>query len=197
MSTKYIIALVGLPGSGKSKAADFFKQKNIPVIRFGEITDEALKLKKLSSTEKNEKAFRESLRKELGMAAFAIKNEAKIREKLKTSDIVILDGLRSWEEYVYLKKKFIPHHYGAGFTNLSLLAIYASPHIRHQRLKQRSVRSFSIEEAKSRDIAEIENLRIAPTIAMSDHLIKNETTLEDINQQLKTFLQEITKNENN
>lgn len=182
MSTKYIIALVGLPGAGKSQACNFFKQKNIPVIRFGEITDVALKQKGLPSTEEHEKAFRENLRHEFGMAAFAVKNEARIREALKTADIVVLDGLRSWEEYVYLKEKF---------TNLHLLAVYASPGIRHKRLKERSVRSFSIEEAKSRDIAEVENLHIAPTIAMSDHLIKNETTLEDLNQQLEKFLKEI------
>lgn len=182
MSTKYIIALVGLPGTGKSEAADFFKQKNIPVIRFGAITDEALKLKGVSLTEENEKAFRENLRRELGMAAFAVKNEAKIREVLKTSDIVVIDGLRSWEEYVYLKEKF---------TNLHLLAIYASPHIRHKRLEERKVRGFSKEEASKRDISEVENLHIAPTIALADYLIKNETTLEDLNQQLETFLKEI------
>jgi dephospho-CoA kinase len=194
MSIKHIIALVGLPGAGKSQACNFFKQKNIPVIRFGEITDVALRLKGLPSTEMHEKAFRENLRQEFGMAAFAIKNEAKIREALKIADIIVLDGLRSWEEYVYLKEKFTPHHNGAGFINLRLLAVYASPRIRHQRLKERSVRNFSIEEAKSRDISEVENLHIAPTIAMSDHLIKNETTLESLNQQLEMFLKEIVKN---
>jgi dephospho-CoA kinase len=182
MSIKNIIALVGLPGAGKSQACNFFKQKNIPVIRFGEITNEALNLKGLSSTEGNEKSFRESLRRELGMAAFAIKNEAKIREALETSDIVVLDGVRSWEEYVYLKEKFAYFY---------LLAIYASPAIRHQRLKERKERSLSIKEARERDIAEVINLHMAPPIALSDHLIKNETTLEELNQQLEKFLEEI------
>ncbi len=182
MSTKYIIALVGLPGAGKSQACNFFKQKNIPVIRFGAVTDEALRLKGLSLTEEHEKTFRENLRRELGMSAFAIKNEAKIREVLKTSDTVVIDGLRSWEEYVYLKEKF---------ANLHLLAIYASPDIRHKRLEERKVRGFSKEEASKRDISEVKNLHIAPTIALADYLIKNETTLENLNQQLEKFLKEI------
>ncbi len=185
MSTKYIIALVGLPGAGKSQACNFFKQKNIPVIRFGAITDEALNLKGLPLTEENEKTFRENLRRELGMAAFAIKNEAKIREILKTSDIVVIDGLRSWEEYVYLKEKF---------TNLYLLAVYVSPEIRYQRLKERKERSLSITEARSRDIAEVNTLHMGAPIALSDYLVKNETTLEDLNQQLETFLKKIVKN---
>lgn len=179
MSTKNIIALVGLPGSGKSQACNFFKQKNIPCIRFGEITDEELKRKALPQTEEHEKVFRENLRKELGMAAFAIKNEPKIREVLKASDMVVIDGLRSWEEYAYLKEKF---------PVLYLLAIYASPRIRHKRLEERKVRGFSKEEACKRDIAEVENLHIAPTIALADYLIKNETTLENLNQQLEMFL---------
>lgn len=188
MSTKHIIALVGLPGAGKSEACNFFKQKNIPVIRFGEITDEALRDKGLPRTEKNEKTFRENLRQELGMAAFAIKNEAKIQGFLKTSDIVVIDGLRSWEEYVYLKEKF---------TNLHLLAIYASPRIRHKRLEKRKIRGFSNEEAVKRDTAELDRLHMAPAIALADCLIKNETTLEDLNQQLETFLNEITNSSKN
>lgn len=184
MSTKHLIAIVGLPGAGKSQACSFFKQKNIPCIRFGEITDEALKDKGLPQNEENEKTFRENLRKEFGMAAFAIKNELKIREALQTSDIVLLDGLRSWEEYVYLKGKF---------PDLQLLAIYASPGIRHKRLKERSVRSFSSEEAVSRDIAEVKNLNIAPTIALADHLIKNETTLEEFYDQLEKYLNSLIR----
>lgn len=179
MSSKHIIAIVGLPGAGKSQACEFFKQKNIPVIRFGQITDEGLKAKGLSRTEENEKTFRENLRRELGMAAFAIKNEAKIQEVLKSSNIVVLDGLRSWEEYVYLKEKF---------TTLDLLALYATPSIRYVRLKERKERSLSNNQARARDIAEVLNLNMGPLIALSDYLIKNETTLEDLNQQLEKFL---------
>lgn len=180
---KQIIALVGLPGAGKSEADEFFRQRNIPVIRFGAITDEALKEKSLPQTEENEKNFREGLRKEFGMAAFALKNEAKIRESLEKSDMVVLDGLRSWEEYVYLKEKF---------TNAYLLAIYAAPKIRYQRLKERKERGLEMKQARGRDISEVINLNMGPLIALSDYLIKNETTLEEFYKQLEIFLKEIT-----
>lgn len=179
---KNIIALVGLPGAGKSQASNYFREKNTPVIRFGEITDQALKEKGLPQTEEHEKNFREDLRQKLGMAAFAIKNEPKIREALQTSSTVVLDGLRSWEEYIYLKEKF---------KNLYLLAIYASPHTRYKRLKERCLRGVSEDQAKKRDVAELDKLHLAPTIILSNYLIKNETTLKELYAQLEKFFNKI------
>lgn len=179
---KTIIAIVGLPGAGKSEASDYFREKNIPVIRFGAITDEALDAKGLPQTQEYEKDFRENLRKEFGMAAFAVKNEPKITEALKNSEVVVLDGLRSWEEYEYLKSKM---------QGLMLLAVFASPVIRHQRLKIRKERSLTFEEAIKRDVAEIINLHMAPPIALADYLIINETSKEDFHQHLGDFLNKI------
>ena len=181
---KHIIAIVGMPGAGKSEASSFFKQKSIPVVRFGEITDEGLSLRGLPKTEANEKAFRENIREELGMAAYAIKAEAKIVATLESSDIVAIDGLRSYEEYEYLKDKF---------NNLQLLAIYASPQIRHERLNERKERSLTIGESNKRDVAEILNLHMGPPIALADHLIKNEATLEDLHNKLENYLKEVKK----
>jgi len=179
---KKVIAIVGMPGAGKSIAGIFFKEKNIPVLRFGDITDENLLKRGLSLTQENEQPFREKLRQELGMAAFAMKMEPKIRAALKGADIVVLDGLRSFEEYEYLQKRNI---------SLSLLAIYASPLIRYQRLSHRLERPLAKEEARKRDIAEL-NLHIGSPIAIADYLIKNETTREYLRQELEKFLKEIT-----
>ncbi len=180
---KYIIAIVGMPGAGKSEASSFFSQENIPVIRFGDITDEALRAKGLPLTQEHEKVFRENIRYELGMAAYAVKSESKIISALESSDIIIIDGLRSWEEYEYLKIKF---------PDLYLLAVYASPQIRHKRLNERKERKISIDESSKRDVAEILNLHMGPPIALADHLIKNEATLDDLHQELEKFLNEIT-----
>lgn len=176
---KTVIAIVGLPGVGKSEASDYFKGRNIPIIRFGRITDEALEAKELPKIQKYEKEFREKLREELGMAAFAIKSEDNIKNSLKTSEILVIDGLRSWEEYEYLKNK-VP--------GLTLLAIYASPQIRHERLKVRKERYLTIDESSKRDMAEIINLNMAPPIALADYLIKNETTKDDLHKELEKYL---------
>jgi dephospho-CoA kinase len=161
-----LLAIVGMPGSGKSAASNFFKSKQIPVLRFGDQTDIGLKEKDLPLTEENEKTYREGIRKELGMAAMAIKIEPRIREASIQHTIIVLDGLYSWEEYVYLKGKF---------PQLKLLCIYASPDIRYKRLAIRKVRPLTLEEARSRDVAEIEHLNKGGPIAIADYCITNDS----------------------
>jgi len=165
MEPHKLIAIVGMPGAGKSIAAVFFRQKGIPVLRFGDQTDISLKELHLERNEKNERYVREKLRNELGMAAMAIKIEPRILEAAKTNETVVLDGLYSWEEYVYLKKKF---------PDMKLLCIYASPAVRHARLATRIVRPLTKAEAESRDIAELENLNKGGPIAIADYTIVNE-----------------------
>lgn len=173
-----LLAIVGMPGAGKSVAADFFKTKGIPILRFGDQTDIGLKEFGLEKNEKNERWYREKLREDLGMAAMAIKIEPRILETAKTHDTIILDGLYSWEEYIVLKKKF---------PMLTLLCIYASPKIRRERLKHRAVRPLSEEESRSRDIAELENLNKGGPIAVADYLISNESDEEAFNKELERF----------
>ena len=182
MSAKYIIALVGMPGTGKSQAAAFFQNKNIPIIRFGDLTDETIKEKGLSPTPENERIVREQLRKELGMAVYAIRARPKIEEALKTNPIVVLDGLYSWEEYAFLKKYL---------SNLLLLHIFARPQMRYDRLTVRKIRPLNAQEARQRDIFEIENLNKAGPIAMANYVIFNESTVEDLYKKLEEFLAKI------
>lgn len=173
-----LIAIVGMPGAGKSLAADFFRSKGIVVLRFGDQTDIGLKEAGLERNEKNERWYREKLRKELGMVAMAIKIEPRILEAAKINATIVLDGLYSWEEYIYLIDKF---------PQLQLLCIYAPATIRYQRLSIRPVRPLTQETARGRDIAELENLNKGGPIAMADYLIKNERSQEHLQQKLKKY----------
>lgn len=175
-SSAQVIAIVGMPGAGKSLAADFFRKKHFPVLRFGDETDLGLKTLGKEINEVNERWYREKLRKDLGMAAMAMKIEPRIVEALKKSDLIILDGLYSWEEYIFLKKKF---------QNFLLLAIFAPPILRYHRLEDRPIRRLTPEEAESRDEAEIEHLNKGGPIARADYLIKNEGTPEALNAELE------------
>lgn len=160
-----LIAIVGMAGSGKSVASEFFRSKGIAVLRFGDQTDLGLQESGLSRTEENERRYREKIRAELGMAAMAVKIEPRILEAAKSSDVIILDGLSSWEEYVYLKKKF---------PQMQVLCIWTPPSLRYQRLNTRKERSLTLKLAKSRDISEIENLHKGGPIALCDYMIIND-----------------------
>ncbi len=179
MKSTLYIAIVGLPGSGKTKASDFLREHGFTILRFGDQTDIGLRESGLEINETNERKYRENIRKELGMAAMATKIEPRIKEAEMITDRIALDGMRSWEEYIYLKEKF---------PGLSVLSIYASPRIRYDRLAHRTVRPLTEAESKERDHAEIEMLHSGGPIAIADYVIKNEGTREDLDRQLQSFL---------
>jgi dephospho-CoA kinase len=179
-----VIAIVGMPGAGKSISCQHLAKKGYPILRFGDQTDIGLKELGLPFNEANERRYRENLRKELGMAAYAIKIEPRLRQALAQAPIVILDGLYSWEEYLYLKERF---------PNLYLLCIYARPSIRYQRLAKRKVRPFSLAESRARDIAELENLNKGGPIAIADYLVKNNKQTKKLFAKLDDTLDLIKK----
>ncbi|MEK6916410.1 MAG: AAA family ATPase [Nanoarchaeota archaeon] len=173
-----LVAIVGMTGSGKSELTSLFEKEGFLKIRFGDITDEVLKKRDLKVNEKNERYIREKIREENGMAAYAILNEPKIRKAIETSD-VILDGLYSWEEYLFLKEKF---------DQLVVLAVYTQPQVRYKRLNKRKIRPLTTEEASSRDKSEIENLNKAAPIVMADYTILNTESLEDLKNKYIKFM---------
>ena len=170
-----IIALVGLTGSDKSVATEYFEQKHFSKIWFGQLTIDTLKERGLEKNEKNEKMIREELRKKQGMAAYAVLNVPHIAEAVKQKNVVI-DGLYSWSEYKVLKEKF--------GTQLVVLCIYASPKTRYQRLSTRTIRPLAYQEAQCRDYAEIENIEKGGPIAMADYTVVNESSVNELQQQL-------------
>lgn len=188
-----IICISGLCGSGKSEVGEYFVKAGYAYIRFGQVTLDEIKKRNLEPTEANERPIREALRKQYGPAAFAILNMPKIDALLSEDKNVLADGLYSWSEYKELKNK-----YG---DDLIVIAVYASPKTRYERLENRKsryevdpnlkFRSFSKEEAKARDYAEIENIEKAGPIAMADFTIVNEGSLDELHTQINKILEKI------
>jgi dephospho-CoA kinase len=186
------VALVGMPGAGKSEVAEEFIKRGYQYIRFGQITLDEVKKRGLEPTEKNERPIREELRKKYGPGAFATLNIPKFDEALKIGN-VIGDGLYSWSEYKILKDK-----YG---KNLIVVAVYAPPELRYKRLAERAARhgadpqmkyrSATPEMAKARDFAEIENIEKGGPIAMADYTILNTGTLDELRAQTEKIFNTI------
>jgi len=175
-----VVSVVGMAGAGKSEVARLFEESGFIRIRFGDVTDEEIKKRGLELNENNERYIRELLRKEHGMAAYAKLNLPRIDEVSKYSDIVI-DGLYSWEEYTFLKA----HYNGKDFY---VVAVWASPKIRHKRLLQRPERPLTLEEAISRDKEEIEDINKGGPIAIADFTIINESSLENLRKETRRII---------
>ena len=177
-----IIAIVGMCGSGKSIASDILVEKGYNKVYFGGVTINKLKEKGLEINPKNEKLMREKLREDLGMGAFAKILLPEIKELVKNNNVV-LDGLYSWDEY-----KILSDELG---KNMIMIAIVCDKNIRYNRLVKREIRPLNNNEAKERDIYEIENIAKAPPIVYADYYIFNNGTLDEYKERLDEILNKI------
>lgn len=187
-----LICVAGMPGSGKSIVSDYFATRGFQFVRFGQIVLDEIIKNGLKPTETNERRIRETIRDKHGIAGMAILNYPKFRDLLKKGN-VIADGLYGWSEYKFLKEKF--------GKQMFVIGVFAPPMLRYERLSSRKMtkedkelrhRTFTKNEAKSRDYAEIENLEKGGPIAMADYTLINTKDIEFLNKQAKEIFSEIS-----
>lgn len=173
---KVIIAIVGMAGAGKTEATSYFKKKGLPVVSFSNVINEYIDSRNMEHTEKIHQKLRMQFRKKHGMEAMAALNKEAIQQMLEKNQIVIIEGLYSWEEYIYLKKHFPD-------VKIVLLGLFADKEVRYQRIAHRKYRSgLSGEE---RDLHELTHLNKGPTIAYADFLIKNNFSKDEFHHKLE------------
>ncbi len=184
MNQPTIIALVGMPGAGKSVCVEYLEKKGWPSLYFGGITIDEIATRGLEVSPENEKIVREDIRAKEGMDAYAKRMIPKI-DKLyqEGSSTIIIDGLYSWSEYKILKQQ-----YG---DNLVVIAIAATRKLRHQRLENRPVRPLTNQEVEKREYAEIENIEKGGPIANSDYTIVNDNDQQALVENLESILSQI------
>ncbi|MFH1822186.1 MAG: AAA family ATPase [Patescibacteria group bacterium] len=182
MKNKKIIAVLGLPGSGKSEVINYLiKKLNCLKVYFGDVTFDEMKIRGLKINEKNEKITREGLRKKFGQNYYAEQMIKKINNI--NEPVILVESLYSWNEYLLFKETYQ--------GNFSTIAVYSSPKTRYSRLSKRKVRPLTPEEAQGRDYAQIINLTQANPIAMANYTVINEDTLETLYKQVDDLVDKI------
>ena len=179
-----ILAFVGLAGSGKSTAVEHFSQKGYPKVYFGGVILAAMKEAGIEITAENEKTFREKFREDNGKDAVVNKIVEQIRNLAEAGQRrIIADGIYSWTEYKIMKSAFP--------GELTLAAVVAPRRLRYHRLSQREIRPLTSSESYERDQTEIENLEKGGPIAIADHYIINDGSIEDFNTRLEVLAEEV------
>lgn len=179
-----ILALVGMPGAGKSSCVDYLMAKGFPSVYFGGITLKEVIKRGLEVTPDNEKLVREELRQLHGKEVCA-KLIAKEIDQLHQfgQHYIIADGLYSWSEYKYFK-----HYYG---ENAIVVAVVADRNLRHKRLSIRPERPLNKKQVTLREYAEIENIEKGGPIANADYTIVNNDSPDKLFVQLEKVLQAV------
>ncbi|MCJ7740732.1 AAA family ATPase [Candidatus Microgenomates bacterium] len=180
---KTVLILTGLPGSGKTTAADFFRRKKIPVIRMGDYTDAVLKEENMPLTEGNEKHVRESLRKKYGADIYAKETTEKVNKCLAVQPMVVIDGMRSGEELDYFQKNL---------PNVKIIFLEAAQNLRYQRLLVRPERPLAYADAKKRDMSELTQLGLYTLRKSADFILGNNGTEADLFKKLEDTLKKIS-----
>lgn len=178
-----IIATAGLPASGKTSAEEYFTaHKNIQCISSGAIINTLVG--EGHHTAESHKKVATEIRETHGRAAMAILNTPEIEAILSEHQVVLYGGMRSYEEYEHLKKTFPD-------ADIVLLGFWASFDVRNERMKTRSDRQFIADELRKRDRVELEQLGLALTFSLSDRIILNDASIDELHSVLEQTYHEI------
>lgn len=191
MNKPKIIAIVGMPGSGKGTTVEHLENRyQLPSVHFGHMVYDEVRRRGLDII-LDERMVREDLRKAEGPAVLAKRAAAKADSLLSSgAHAVVLDGLYSWSEDRYLRDK-----YGA---DIITIAIVNPKHVRYERVVARkdAHRPYTLEQIQLRDIEEIENIEKGGPIAFADYYLANARDIAELKAQVDQLMTELTYDNN-
>ena len=170
MPCRMCIAIVGMPGSGKTTCIDaVLESLGIERVSLGDVVREEARRRGVPMERLNE--FANELRRELGPAAIAILARRKIEEL--RGPVCIIDGVRSLHEIEYFRKEL--------GLEVIIVAVHSSPRTRFERLRSRGRPDDpkSWEDFVARDLREL-SWGIGSVIALADYMIVNEGSVDEL-----------------
>jgi len=183
MKQKMVVGVAGMPGSGKTGVARVAKEKGYAIVVMGDEIREETRRRGLKPTPENIGRIMLKLREEKGPTVVAKKCIPKIANA--STDVVIVDGVRSLHEVYEFEKNF---------PQFVLVAVHSSPETRFGRLfrRRRSDDPKGWEVFIERDLREL-SVGQGNVIAMADYMIVNEGTLEEFKAKIREVLEAATK----
>lgn len=180
MMVELIVAVTGLPGSGKSTFAMALAEAlRAPVVVMGDLVREEVKRRGLEVTPANVEAVATELRARYGRGA--VGELAKALIVSFGNRFVVVDGVRSPEEVTIFRS----------IAPTCVAAVHSSPRTRLVRLLARSRPGEGSEDLfRFRDTKNLE-YGIAEVIATADYMVVNEGDLDSLRAKALELAREI------
>ena len=190
---RVVVTFVGLPGSGKSMAADMIKRMGFEVIELGDIWRELLKKNHISRDDPiGTREFTRRIRDKEGKDVYARYAYMKIQ---KNREKIAIMGIRSTYEINYLKTKL---------HNIYIIALLAPLKLRFGRLKHRgkpedpkTLKSFRwLEQREKRGFMKAkseEKHGVMNIIKDADYVIANTSTVKKLRTNVTKVIKEIER----
>jgi dephospho-CoA kinase len=179
-----VIGITGMPGSGKSLAAQYLVRKGFEKAEMGDVIREEMRKKKIRITNKSIREFSLLLRKKFGNEVVA---RLTLRELRKKKGNIVIVGLRGVGEIEYFRKR-LKHFY--------VIALVAPKLLRYKRLRARgreddpkNIKEFEFREAKEKRYG------IYGAIRNADFVVSNTASVKQLKRDLDSLLYYIITNE--
>ena len=179
-SMSRVLAVCGMPGSGKGEFAQVFMETGIPVRSMGDMVREEVARRELEVVPEVFGQVASDLRREFGEDVLAVRLTAAVDELLKSHSIVLIDGLRGTAEYNVFKSTW-----GERFQSV---AIHTDKDIRFERMMARGrSEDGGIATFEARDERE-KGWGLEALIDDADFLVENNDDLVQFQNQIRTWL---------
>lgn len=176
---KIVLALAGMPGSGKTTCSDILKKKGFTVIIMGDAVRREMLQKGMELNNKTLREYVVKIRKISPNYVLDLINK-ELNDAFLTYDVVILDGVRNISEIKELKKRGI---------KTAIVGIVTDKNVRFERIKNRnnSTDMSSFEEFEWREEKELK-YGVGDVLACSDYYVQNNSSIEELEHKINNLV---------
>ena len=175
-----VVAVCGMPGSGKGEFAEIMAINGCPVFSMGDMIRLEVKTRGLEESPEIFGVIAAELREKFGDDVLAVRLADTIDNELKSSSMVLIEGLRGTAEHEIFKNRW-----GGDFRTV---AIVASPDTRFARIQTRgrsedgNYEQFLIRETRE------SGWGLSDLIDTADYKLSNEGTLQEFTDSCQSWL---------
>lgn len=175
-----ILCLTGLPGSGKSTAAEIFTEMGFEVIEGSTVIKEEMRKSGIEVTPESVEAFASKMKSERGKDYFAVITGKLLKSRDDGKDLLIL-GMRSVSEFDAVE--------AALGIDIPLIVVTLPDKARFDRLSHRRV--LPIKSMDTMVMRDRSNLRmgIGELFDRVDYMISNSGTKRDLEESIRELLE--------